>query len=162
MNLDLFSFLGHTNIVLATFDTPSVSPYKVNTSYQRPTPQIGDSDHGYSTMTPQETDNNSENASTTTSVRGGLIIGRDRYRPNDPHKLNPVDGITTVLPMLPPPPGSSNRRSPTPPIGQVSGRATTVACVYRPPSIPEQTVLDSETIIPDGNLLTTTVQVHAN
>ena len=185
--------MGHTNIVLATFDTPSVSPYKVNTSYQRPSPQIGDSDHGYSTMTPHETDNNSENASTTTSVRCGPIIGRDRYRPPGLHKQPTgsidIDGITTIMPMLPPPP-SANRRSPTPPgNGQTQIPGMTSVCVHKHPSIPEQgvlvdtslpetgaqtdktlssgpqtgqTVLDDENDTPCANLVTTTVQVHAH
>ena len=146
-----------------------MSPYKVNTSYQRPTPQLGESDHGYSTMTPHETDN-SENASITTSIRCGSIIGRDRYRPpglyKQPASSVDLDGIAMVMPVLPPPP--SNRRSNTPPTnGHSSG--TTVVCVHKQPSIPEQSVLldtsdqhtNSEQTSQE-NLLTTTVQVHAH
>ena len=50
-----------------------VSPYRVNTGYRRPAG--GDSDHGYSTMTPHE---DSEH---TASYIEPLLIGRDRYRP---------------------------------------------------------------------------------
>ena len=50
-----------------------VSPYRVNTGYRRP--PGGDSDHGYSTMTPHE---DSEH---TASYVEPLLIGRDRYRP---------------------------------------------------------------------------------
>lgn len=50
-----------------------VSPYRVNTGYRRPAG--GDSDHGYSTMTPHE---DSEHA---VSFVEPLLIGRDRYRP---------------------------------------------------------------------------------
>ena len=50
-----------------------VSPYRVNTCYRRP--PGGDSDHGYSTMTPHE---DSEH---TASYVEPLLIGRDRYRP---------------------------------------------------------------------------------
>lgn len=50
-----------------------VSPYRVNTGYRRPAG--GDSDHGYSTMTPHE---DSEHAA---SFIEPLLIGRDRYRP---------------------------------------------------------------------------------
>ncbi|KAL5022166.1 hypothetical protein ScPMuIL_001321 [Solemya velum] len=72
---------GHTNFVLATFDNPaSISPYRVNTSYRRPAG--GDSDHGYSTMTPHE---DSEHASLP--CLEPLIIGRDRYKPGH-HSLS--------------------------------------------------------------------------
>ena len=50
-----------------------VSPYRVNTGYRRPAG--GDSDHGYSTMTPHE---DSEHAA---SFVEPLLVGRDRYRP---------------------------------------------------------------------------------
>lgn len=50
-----------------------VSPYRVNTGYRRPAG--GDSDHGYSTMTPHE---DSEHAA---SYVEPLLVGRDRYRP---------------------------------------------------------------------------------
>lgn len=50
-----------------------VSPYRVNTGYRRPAG--GDSDHGYSTMTPHE---DSEH---TASYVEPLLVGRDRYRP---------------------------------------------------------------------------------
>ncbi|KAI0241312.1 VWFA and cache domain-containing protein 1 [Lamellibrachia satsuma] len=98
---------GHTNIVLATFDSPaSVSPYRMNTMYRRPTNT--ESDHGYSTMTPHD---DSEQASTT--CLEPLIIARDRYRPS-----THMAGSTTT-PMLPPPPGSRRSRSPTPPQTQL-------------------------------------------
>lgn len=51
-----------------------VSPYRVNTGYRRPAG--GDSDHGYSTMTPHE---DSEH---TASYVEPLLVGRDRYRPS--------------------------------------------------------------------------------
>ena len=51
-----------------------VSPYRVNTGYRRP--PGGDSDHGYSTMTPHDQD--SEH---TASYVEPLLVGRDRYRP---------------------------------------------------------------------------------
>ena len=134
---------GHTNIVLATFDNPaaSISPYRVNTTYRRPT--TGDSDHGYSTMTPHD---DSEQASTTCVEP--LIIGRDRYRPA-PHT------VLKTTPMLPPPPGHNRRsRSPTPPHTQVPKHA----------SIPEQsTLLQGQTVIPEPanpHHVIANVQVH--
>ncbi|XP_046344826.2 VWFA and cache domain-containing protein 1-like [Haliotis rufescens] len=113
---------GHTNFVLASFENPaSISPYRVNTSYRRPAG--GDSDHGYSTMTPHE---DSEHASLP--CLEPLLIGKDRYKPH---------GLTKT-PMLPPPPTTSRRsRSPTPPQTRLS--------TYMP--IPEQTVIPSESIL---------------
>lgn len=49
-----------------------VSPYRVNTGYRRPAG--GDSDHGYSTMTPHD---DSEH---TASYVEPLLVGRERYR----------------------------------------------------------------------------------
>lgn len=111
--------------MLATFDNPaSVSPYRVNTSYRRPAG--GDSDHGYSTMTPHE---DSEHASLP--CLEPLIVGKDRYRPG-PHS------VVVKTPILPPPPSNYRRsRSPTPPQTRLSG--------YQP--IPEQTCLPSQTIL---------------
>ncbi|KAL3869969.1 hypothetical protein ACJMK2_042589 [Sinanodonta woodiana] len=134
---------GHTNFVLATFDNPaSVSPYRVNTSYRRPAG--GDSDHGYSTMTPHE---DSEHASLP--CLEPLIIGKDRYKPT-------VYSMSRT-PVLPPPPSTISRRSrsPTPPQTRLSG--------YQP--IPEQTTLPRQTFlntpIPENshNILAN-VQVH--
>lgn len=135
---------GHTNIVLATFDNPaaSISPYRVNTTYRRPTG--GDSDHGYSTMTPHE---DSEQASTTCIEP--LIIGRDRYRPNS-------SSAPKTTPMLPPPPAHNRRsRSPTPPQTQLPKHAT----------IPEQTasLIPGQTTIPETTSphhVIANVQVH--
>ncbi|KAK3089856.1 hypothetical protein FSP39_007106 [Pinctada imbricata] len=116
---------GHTNFVLATFENPaSVSPYRVNTSYRRPAG--GDSDHGYSTMTPHE---DSEHASLP--CLEPLIIGKDRYKPGSL-------SVVKTPGKLPPPPSSSRRsRSPTPPQTRYPG--------YQP--IPEQTVLPCQTVI---------------
>ncbi|KAH9496303.1 VWFA and cache domain-containing protein 1 [Bulinus truncatus] len=94
----------HTNFVLASFENPaSVSPYRVNTSYRRPAG--GDSDHGYSTMTPHE---DSEHASMP--CLDPLSLGKDRFRPGA-HSL-----ALCKPPVLPPPPqtGSRRSRSPTP------------------------------------------------
>lgn len=145
--ITLFStipFAGHTNFVLATFDNPaSISPYRVNTSYRRPAG--GDSDHGYSTMTPHE---DSEHASLP--CLEPLIIGRDRYKPGH-HSLS-----ITKNPILPPPPLTSRRsRSPTPPQTRLSG--------YQP--IPEQTCIPSQTIIntpipESSHNIIANVQVH--
>ena len=45
--------LPQKNILLASFENPAaMSPYRLNPSYRRP--PGGDSDHGYSTMTPHE------------------------------------------------------------------------------------------------------------
>ena len=94
---------GHTNILLATFDSPSVSPYRVNTGYRRPVGRANttDSDLGYSTMTPHE---DSEIAST--SCVEPSIIGRDRYRPK---QTSPK--LSADLPTIPPPPTPSRHNS---------------------------------------------------
>ncbi|XP_060082073.1 VWFA and cache domain-containing protein 1-like [Ylistrum balloti] len=134
---------GHTNFVLATFDNAaSVSPYRVNTSYRRPAG--GDSDHGYSTMTPHE---DSEHASLP--CLEPLIIGKDRYRPG-PYS------VVAKNPILPPPPSNYRRsRSPTPPLTRLSG------CHQ---SIPEQTCIPQTIIntpIPElPNNIIANVQVH--
>ena len=122
---------GHTNFLLATFENPaSVSPYRMSTSYRRPAG--GDSDHGYSTMTPHE---DSEHASLPCSEP---FISNDRYKP--------VSYAITKSYALPPPPSyNSSRRSPTPP-------QTKVTNIYQP--IPEQT------IIPEINNVIANVQVH--
>ena len=142
-----FCFTGHTNFVLATFNEnpASISPYRVNTSYRRPAG--GDSDHGYSTMTPHE---DSEHASLP--CLEPLLIGKDRFKPT-PHGM-------TKAPMLPPPPSLCRRsRSPTPPQTRLS--------TYMP--IPEQTVIPSEhcatlgatTVIPEApHSVIANVQVH--
>ena len=116
-------FTGHTNFVLATFEHPaSISPYRVNTSYRRPAG--GDSDHGYSTMTPHD---DSEHASLP--CLEPLIVGNERYKP----------GTYSVskTPVIPPPPSVASRRSrsPTPPQTRLS--------TYQP--IPEQD--PSQTVI---------------
>lgn len=135
---------GHTNIVLATFDNPaSISPYRVNTTYRRPAG--GDSDHGYSTMTPHE---DSEQAST--ACLEPLIIGRDRYRPS-----------STSIPkgggMLPPPPGLSRRsRSPTPPKTVLTSGGTSP--IPEGSSLPLQTVLPGIDVPPG----TTVLEPHRN
>ncbi|XP_012946227.1 VWFA and cache domain-containing protein 1 isoform X2 [Aplysia californica] len=116
----------HTNFVLASLENPaSVSPYRVNTSYRRPAG--GDSDHGYSTMTPHE---DSEHASIP--CLDPFSIGKDRFRP-------PTSLSLGKTPALPPPPASSSRRSrsPTPPQTRLSTH------IYS--AIPEQTVLPTAT-----------------
>ncbi|CAL1540838.1 unnamed protein product [Lymnaea stagnalis] len=120
---DLSAGECHTNFVLASFENPaSVSPYRVNTSYRRPAG--GDSDHGYSTMTPHE---DSEHASMP--CLDPLSIGKDRFRPTG-HSLS-----LCKPPVLPPPPQSYSRRSrsPTPPQTRLPTSTYSV--------IPEQTVL---------------------
>ncbi|XP_064604512.1 VWFA and cache domain-containing protein 1-like [Liolophura sinensis] len=134
---------GHTNIVLASFENPaSISPYRVNTSYRRPAG--GDSDHGYSTMTPHE---DSEHASLP--CLEPLIIGKDRYKP--------APYPSTKTPTIPPPPSSTSRRSrsPTPPQTRIGGYST----------IPEQTSLPPQTVLPNtipeaSNSILANVQVH--
>ncbi|XP_054157249.1 VWFA and cache domain-containing protein 1-like [Oppia nitens] len=60
-------------VVLASFENAAqVSPYRINAGYRRPG---GDSDHGYSTMTPHE---DSELAGPT--YNEPLLVGRDRTR----------------------------------------------------------------------------------
>ncbi len=159
----LFSVhLGHTNIVLATFDNPaSISPYRVNTTYRRPTG--GESDHGYSTMTPHE---DSEQASTT--CLEPLIIGRDRYRPSSTNSS--VISKPGALP--PPPPSGLNRRSrsPTPPQTQLFLTGGLTSPTPRAATIPEQTALlppqtvlpaDTATVIGDSpHSVIANVQVH--
>ena len=141
-NKNLFLIIsGHTNFVISTFENPaSISPYRVNTGYRRPAG--GDSDHGYSTMTPHE---DSEHASIP--CLEPLIVGKDRYKPGTyPISKNPV---------LPPPPSVSSRRSrsPTPPQTRLSTSA------YQP--IPEQAIDPSQTIIPDNpHSVLANVQVH--
>ncbi|WAR23918.1 CAHD1-like protein [Mya arenaria] len=132
---------SHTNFVLATFENPaSISPYRVNTSYRRPAG--GDSDHGYSTMTPHD---DSEHASLP--CLEPLIAGKDRYKP----------GVHTPskTPIIPPPPSVASRRSrsPTPPQTRISG--------YQPimeQTDPSQTVLDIQSEHPHNILAN--VQVH--
>lgn len=132
---------GHTNvIVLASFDQPaaSISPYRMNPTYRRPTNT--ESDLGYSTMTPHE---DSEQASTCIEP---LIIGRDRYRPS----TSAVAKTTT--PMIPPPPSSRRSCSPTP--------HQTKLPTHNP--IPEQTDIPSQTILPTDSphRIMAPVQVH--
>lgn len=133
--------IGHTNFVLSTFENPaSISPYRVNTGYRRPAG--GDSDHGYSTMTPHE---DSEHASIP--CLEPLIVGKDRYKPGS-YQISKT-------PVLPPPPSVSSRRSrsPTPP----QTRLTVTA--YQP--IPEQAIDPSQTIIPENpHSVIANVQVH--
>ena len=110
--------------MLASFENPaSISPYRVNTSYRRPAG--GDSDHGYSTMTPHE---DSEHASLP--CLDPHSIAKDRFKPT------PYSSMLSHPPVLPPPPSSSSRRSrsPTPPHTRLS--------TYTP--IPEQTCLTSD------------------
>lgn len=141
LNLVLFNILGHTNFVLSTFENPaSISPYRVNTGYRRPAG--GDSDHGYSTMTPHE---DSEHASIP--CLEPLIVGKDRYKPG----TYPI----SKTPVLPPPPSVSSRRSrsPTPPQTRLSMAA------YQ--SIPEQAIDPSQTVIPENpHSVIANVQVH--
>ena len=137
MTMQYILFSGHANIVLATFENPaSISPYRVNTSYRRPTG--GESDHGYSTMTPHE---DSEQASTT--CLEPLIIGRDRYRPSSTNS-----SVISKPGALPPPPGINRwSRSPTPPQTQLlvmGGLSPTT----RTATIPETTVLGPQTVLP--------------
>lgn len=118
---------GHTNFVLASFENPaSISPYRVNTSYRRPAG--GDSDHGYSTMTPHE---DSEHASMP--CLDPHSITKDRFKPTPYTSL-----LTHTTPIIPPPPSCTSRRSrsPTPP-------HTRLSSAYTP--IPEQTCLGTET-----------------
>ncbi|XP_013403576.1 VWFA and cache domain-containing protein 1-like [Lingula anatina] len=127
---------GHTNIVLATFDTPaSISPYRVNPNYRRP-PAGGDSDHGYSTMTPQD---DSEQASMTCIEP--LITNKDRI-----NKYKAQQYIGTRLPTIPPPPQSAHRRSrstsrsPTP---AQQGGTLLPDDICKPP-VSEQTILPQD------------------
>ncbi|XP_064624547.1 VWFA and cache domain-containing protein 1-like isoform X2 [Lineus longissimus] len=120
---------GHTNIVLASFENAaSISPYRVNTMYRRPT--TGDSDHGYSTMTPHE---DSEQASTTCIEP--LIVGKDRYKPS---------AYISKAPAIPPPPSSGTRRSrsPTPPQTRLPTHHTV---------IPEQHAIGPMTVLPESS-----------
>ncbi|ELT96782.1 hypothetical protein CAPTEDRAFT_225126 [Capitella teleta] len=104
---------GHTNIILASFENPAnISPYRMNTSYRRPT--NAESDLGYSTMTPQDGD--SEQASTTCAEP--LIISRDRYRP-------PLSVSSRGSGILPPPP--ANKRDPHVMMENVPGQTILVA-----------------------------------
>ena len=105
----------------------------MNSSYRRPQAG-GESDHGYSTMTPHE---DSEIASSTACLEP-LIIGRDRYRPS-----------STALPkgsdILPPPPSKDRlSRSPTPP---------GIRRIARSPSPTGQTVLPSSSPPPGQTVL---------
>ena len=138
---------GHTNFVLASFENPaSISPYRVNTSYRRPAG--GDSDHGYSTMTPHE---DSEHASLP--CLDPHTIGKDRFKPTPYTSLL---ATTTHPPVLPPPPGSTTSRrsrSPTPPHTRLTAYTT----------IPEQTSLDSvvgTTVLKGPHNVIANVQVH--
>jgi len=96
--------IGHTNIMLTTFDNQAavnaatVNPYWMNPTYQRPAPTPA-SDLGYSTMTPHGGDDTSEQASTTCVESS--VISRDRYRPS----VTPASS-TTILP----PPRTQCRR----------------------------------------------------
>ena len=137
VRISFFFFTGHTNFLLATFENPaSVSPYRMSTSYRRPAG--GDSDHGYSTMTPQE---DSEHASLPCSEP---FISKDRYKP--------VSYAITKSHALPPPPSTnSSRRSPTPP-------QTKLTKIYQP--IPEQTIIPQQTVLPEINNVIANVQVH--
>ncbi|KAL4236844.1 VWFA and cache domain-containing protein 1 [Mactra antiquata] len=132
---------GHTNFVLATFENPaSISPYRVNTSYRRPAG--GDSDHGYSTMTPHD---DSEHASLP--CLEPLIVGKDRYKP----------GISSSkTPTIPPPPSVASRRSrsPTPPQTRLSGYQPIFEQVD-----PSQTVIDGPPTNNPHSVLAN-VQVH--
>lgn len=56
------------NVLLATFENPALSPYRLNPGYRRP--PGGESDHGYSTMTPHEND----------SEHMGPLLAKDRHR----------------------------------------------------------------------------------
>ena len=71
---ELSPAMAPTNaVVLASFENAAqISPYRINPAYRRPG---GDSDHGYSTMTPHE---DSELAGPT--YHEPLLIGRDRTR----------------------------------------------------------------------------------
>ena len=142
INKNVLLVSGHTNFVLASMENPaSVSPYRVNTSYRRPAG--GDSDHGYSTMTPHE---DSEHASIP--CLDPFNISKDRFRP--PNSLS-----LSKTPVLPPPPQSSSRRSrsPTPPQTRLSSLYT---------AIPEQTVLPrsgvpGQTVLPRGSTVATII-----
>lgn len=62
------------NALLATFENPAaMSPYRLNPSYRRP--PGGDSDHGYSTMTPHE--DSEHNGPVFIEP---LLAGKDRHR----------------------------------------------------------------------------------
>lgn len=96
----VFVLVGHTNIMLTTFENQAaatvnaatVNPYWMNPTYQRPAPTPA-SDLGYSTMTPHGGDDTSEQASTTCVESS--VISRDRYRPS----VTPTSSAT----ILPPP-----------------------------------------------------------
>lgn len=138
---------GHTNIVLATFDNPaSISPYRVSTNYRRPAG--GDSDHGYSTMTPQE---DSEQAST--ACLEPLIIGRDRYRPSS-------SSITKMSAsgMLPPPP--SHRHSSPIPLATHLEPQTQLEPHLQQTQLEPLTHLPQQTIIDGPHHIMAPVTVH--
>lgn len=67
-----------------------VSPYRVPTNYRRP--PGGDSDHGYSTMTPHE---DSELA----PYFEPLLIGKDRHSINQPSAHSLSSGSRTSSPV---------------------------------------------------------------
>ena len=142
---------GHTNMMTVAFENPaSISPYRINTTYRRPTG--GESDHGYSTMTPHD---DSEQASTTCAEP--LLISRDRYRPPAPQ----------IKGMIPPPPTSRRSRSPTPP-QTIPEQTLLLSDVPRGTTLPETpgvTILPEapgQTVIyrPSGESHSVVAQVH--
>ena len=138
---------GHTNIILASFENPaSISPYRMNTTYRRPT--NAESDLGYSTMTPQD---DSEQASTTCIEP--LILSRDRYRP--PPSVSSKSSGVGILPPPPPSGGGSHRKSRSPSPPPIS--AQTRLLLGKESAIPEMTdILSASSLVPEQTVLRTT------
>ena len=122
------------NIVLASFETAAtVSPYRMNINYRRPTG--GESDHGYSTMTPHD---DSEQASTT-CAESFIGTSRDRYRPfASPMKVTP----------LPPPPKHMARLSSA--HTELMGTTTILPCSIPESSYPHHIVTSAEVHVVDA------------
>ena len=149
---------GHTNILLATFDSPSVSPYRVNSGYRRPVGYANttESDLGYSTMTPHE---DSEIASSCVEP---LIIGRDRYRPKQTSPKPSAD-----VPTIPPPPPSAKQRTDSVSSNEIScishvGPQTVLSPTSgsrRLPVTHEETVVAGQTVLSPHQMLAP-VEVH--
>lgn len=88
--------LGHANVVLASFENAlNMSPYRVNTGYRRPAG--GDSDHGYSTMTPHED-------TEPVPYVEPLLVGREKYRPPQSVTSSSRTSSPVPHPLSPPPP----------------------------------------------------------
>lgn len=86
------AYPGGNSNALATFENPvNVSPYQMNTNYRRP--PGGDSDHGYSTMTPHE------DSEYTSSCVEPLMVGKDRLRTASPMALTSNSRASSPVPL---------------------------------------------------------------